>query len=241
VLATLHLPRHFYQQDIKSALSENVFFNCVSCSQARSFADVLPQVPVVQNGIDYRHFTFSRDKRDYLVWMGRVCSEKGTHTAIEVARRSNMRLVIAGQVYPFKWHEEYYERKVRPYLDGRVWFAETPTFDQKVELLSKARALLLTSSVDETSSLVAMEAMACGTPVIALRTGAFPEIVKDHLTGFVVDSAEQMADCIARVRQISPLDCRLRVERAFSAARMADRYEALYQQVIAAHPLAQAA
>ena len=242
VLATLHLPRTFYPtEEIGNLISDNVVFNCVSQSQARSFWDVLPRVDVVQNGIAYREFPFAPKKREYLLWMGRICPEKGTHIAIEVARRANMPLVIAGQVYPFRWHEEYYEREVRPHLDGRVWFAETPMLERKLEMLSKARAVLLTSSVEETSSLVAMEAMACGTPVLALRRGAFPEIVADGFSGFVVDSKEEMVEAIGRVSEINPLDCRLRVEREFSAERMADEYEALYERVIAESVLPKAA
>ena len=241
VLATLHLPRSFYLQNVGKRYPENLTFNCVSRSQAATFQDVLPNVDVIRNGIAYRDFPYAHTKRDYLLWMGRICPEKGTHTAIEVARAANMPLVIAGQVYPFRWHQEYYEREVRPHLDGRVWFAETPTLERKLELLSKARAVLLTSTAQETSSLVAMEAMACGTPVIALRTGAFPEIVADGVTGFVVDSAEQMVRATERVKEINPLDCRLRVEREFSAARMADEYAALYERVIANNSVAKAA
>jgi glycosyltransferase involved in cell wall biosynthesis len=241
VLATLHLPRTFYPTGIGQRHPDNLVFNCVSRSQARSFSDVLPGIDVVQNGIAYREFPYSPKKRDYLLWMGRICPEKGTHVAIEVARRTNMPLVIAGQVYPFRWHEDYYEREVRPHLDGRVWFAETPTLERKLEMLSKARAVLLTSSAEETSSLVAMEAMACGTAVVAFRRGAFAEVVADGSTGFVVDSEEQMVEAIHRVGEINPLACRLRVEREFSAERMADEYEALYERVIAESVIPRAA
>lgn len=241
VLATLHLPRACYPTEIGRSHSDNLAFNCVSQSQAKSFSDVLSGVDVVQNGIAYREFPYAPKKRDYLLWMGRICPEKGTHVAIEVARRANMPLVIAGQVYPFRWHEEYYEREVRPHLDGRVWFAETPTLERKLEMLSKARAVLLTSSAEETSSLVAMEAMACGTPVVAFRRDAFAEVVADGVTGFVVDSEEEMVEAIGRVGEINPLECRVRVEREFAAERMADEYEALYKRVIGARSLARVA
>jgi glycosyltransferase involved in cell wall biosynthesis len=241
VLATLHLPRAFYPAGIGRSHPDNLVFNCVSQSQANSFSDVVPGVDVVRNGILYREFPYAHKKRDYLLWMGRICPEKGTHVAIEVAQRANMPLVIAGQVYPFRWHEEYYEREVRPHLDGHVWFAETPTLERKLEMLSKARAVLLTSSAEETSSLVAMEAMACGTPVIAFRRGAFGEVVDDGVTGFVVDSEEEMVEAIGRVSEINSLECRVRVEQEFSAERMADEYEALYERVIAESAVPKAA
>lgn len=241
ILATLHLPRAFYPGGIGRSHPGKLVFNCVSRSQANSFSDVLPGVDVVRNGIAYREFPYVQNKRDYLLWMGRICPEKGTHVAIEVARRAKMPLVIAGQVYPFRWHEEYYEREVRPHLDCRVWFAETPTLERKLEMLSKARAVLLTPSAEETSSLVAMEAMACGTPVVAFRRGAFAEVVADGVTGFVVDSEEQMVEAIGRVSEINPLECRVRVEREFSAERMADEYEVLYERVIAESAVPKAA
>ena len=88
-----------------------------------------------------------------------------------------MPLFIAGQVYPFSYHQQYFEREIRPSLGAGVSFVDSPLFSAKSHLLRNARALLLTSTAEETSSLVAMEAMACGTPVIAIRRGAFPEIV----------------------------------------------------------------
>ncbi len=101
-----------------------------------------------------------------------------------------------------------------------------------MELLRHARALLLTSTVEETSSLVAMEAMACGTPVVAFRRGAFPEIVADRETGFVVESPEEMTAALGKLDQISPEACRMRVERHFTASRMAQDYQETYRRVL---------
>jgi glycosyltransferase involved in cell wall biosynthesis len=113
-----------------------------------------------------------------------------------------------------------------------VRFVDTPLVLQKIELLRHARALLLTSTVEETSSLVAMEAMACGTPVVGFRRGAFPEIVADRETGFIVDTIEEMALAVRDVDSISPEKCRARVELHFSSSRMAREYEALYRRVL---------
>lgn len=234
ILATLHLPRSFYPDALFAASATNLFFNCVSESQAQTFAGLNNLLGVARNGIAVERFPFTSEKAGYLLWLGRICEEKGTHIAIEVASRAGLPLIIAGQVYPFSYHEQYYKRAVRPHLDGAlVRFIETPTFESKLELLSRARALLVPSLVAETSSLVAMEAMACGTPVIGFRRGGIPEVVEDGVTGFTVDTADEMAAAVMQVRSIDLRTCRRHVEANFSAARMADEYERLYEEVLA--------
>src|SRR4051794_25850813 len=235
VLATLHLPRHFYPGASFRNLAPNLYFNCVSKAQSQSFVNLPNVVSVVPNGIPVHEFPFEPEKQDFLLWMGRVCEEKGPHLAIEVAQRTGFPLVLAGQVYPFTYHELFYNAKVRPHLGGHnppICFLETPTLETKVRLLRNARALLVPSLVEETSSLVAMEAMACGTPVIGLRRGAIPEVVIDQLTGFIVNDAAEMADAVWRVGEINPHACRVHVETNHSASRMADQYEELYERVL---------
>jgi glycosyltransferase involved in cell wall biosynthesis len=244
ILATLHLPRSFYREEFfrdwvpqvrvppLDANLGNLYFNCVSQSQAKSFADLPNLLGIVENGIDVAEFPFREDKGEYLLWLGRICEEKGPHLAIAAAQSARMPLVLAGQVYPFRYHQDFYAREVRTHLNGRVRFVDTPTLEQKLKLLSRARALLLTSTAEETSSLVAMEAMGCGTPVVAFRRGAFPEVVADGQTGFVVDSTDEMAAALDDVNRISPQACRARVERQFSANRMAGEYEALYRRIL---------
>lgn len=235
VVATLHLPRSFYPSNAFEDLPPNLFFNCVSESQRKSFADLPNLVGVVRNGIAAERFPFSADKQGYLLWMGRVCEEKGPHLAIEVARQTGLPLILAGQVYPFSYHEQYYIREIRPYLgldDPTVCFMETPNLALKRRLLSGARAVLIPSMVEETSSLVAMEAMACGTPAVGFRRGAIPEVVVDGETGFVVDDLNEMVNAVWRTGEINPHACRAHVEAHYSAERMADDYEALYQRVV---------
>jgi glycosyltransferase involved in cell wall biosynthesis len=232
VIATLHLPRSFYREECFQRRAANLYFNCVSHSQARTFDEFSNLLPVVQNGIPVEQFPFTRDKDDYVLWLGRICEEKAPHLAMAAAQAAKLPIVIAGQIYPFRYHQNYFEREIRPHLNGRVRFVDTPLVLQKIELLRHARALLLTSTVEETSSLVAMEAMACGTPVIAFRRGAFPEIVADRETGFVVDTIEEMALALRDVDCISPEACRTRVEECFSASGMAREYEGLYRRVL---------
>jgi glycosyltransferase involved in cell wall biosynthesis len=235
VLATLHLPRSFYDEDWLRRSSQNLTFNCVSQSQARTFADRPNLIGVVRNGIAVEPFACSREKQNYLLWMGRICEEKAPHLAIAAAKRAGTPLILAGQVYPFSYHQEYFEREIRPSLGADVEFVDSPSFEQKIDLLRNARALLLTSTAEETSSLVAMEAMACGTPVIAMRRGAFPDVVAHGETGLIVDDVQEMASAVAGVSKIHPAACRRRVEEMFSSHRMGREYEAMYRRVLAEH------
>lgn len=235
VLATLHLPRHFYPSDAFNAVPRNVYFNCVSEAQAATFADLPNVIGIVPNGIQVSQFPFTAKKHGFLLWMGRICEEKGTHLAIEVAKQTGLPLVLAGQVYPFSYHQQYYNAQIRPHLGKSkpaISFFETPTIDKKIKLLAKARALLVPSLVDETSSLVAMEAMACGTPVIGFGRGAIPEVIIDRITGFIVRDAQEMAEVVWNVGEINPHACRVHVETSHSAERMAREYEQLYERVL---------
>lgn len=234
VLATLHLPRSFYPERLFRSIPSNVFFNCVSNSQARAFHDVPRMLGVVPNGIVLERFTFARKKKDYVLWLGRVCPEKAPHLAIDAAQRAGVPLVMAGQVYRFAWHEEYFEREIKPRLErggDQVTWIEQPSFEEKVALIAGARAILLSTQAPETSSLVAMEAAACGTPVIAFPHGAIPEIVRHGVTGYLVDDWKSMAHAIADVDALWPEDARQLAEQEFSSRRMAEGYERIYGEV----------
>ena len=231
VLGTLHLPRSFYREEWFKPAS-NLHLNCVSHSQARAFDGSADTLGVIPNGIAVEQFPFTRDKDDYVLWLGRICEEKAPHLAIAAAQHAGFSIVLAGQIYPFSYHQNYFEREIRPQLNGRVRFVDTPLALQKIELLRHARALLVTSTVEETSSLVAIEAMACGTPVIAFRRGALPEVVAHSKTGFIVDTIEEMAEALGHVQCILPDICRARVGKHFTASRMAREYEELYRRVL---------
>jgi glycosyltransferase involved in cell wall biosynthesis len=232
VLATLHLPRELYGPEAFAELSGNVYFHCVSQAQRREFMDLPRMLGVVRNGIAVERFAAACEgpgggKADYLLWLGRVCPEKAPHLAIAAAERAGLPIVLAGQVYPFSWHQQYWEREVKPRIDGRrVQWVPLPSFAEKTKLLRQARGLLVTSLVGETTSLVALEAMASGTGVIAFRRGALEEVVTQG-TGYLVDGVEEMAEACVRLGAIRAQDCRAWVAREYSAQAMADGYEKL--------------
>jgi glycosyltransferase involved in cell wall biosynthesis len=236
VLATLHLPRSFYPEHWFTRVPANLYFACVSKAQAKTFADIPKVTGVVQNGVQLEQFPYQPVKDEYLLWMGRICEEKAPHIAMDIAAQQGRPLVVAGKVYPFVYHQEYFKREVLPRLHKmgkNVTFVESPSLKQKIDLLRNARAVLLTSQVDETSSMVAMEAAACGTPVIAFRRGALPEIIRHGETGWLVRKEEQFAEAIHSLGDIRPRACRDHAQLSFSADRMLWDYLAKYEELAA--------
>jgi glycosyltransferase involved in cell wall biosynthesis len=241
VLATLHLPRSFYPVGSFDDVPENVSFNCVSASQACSFADLDALAGAVPNGIaldcfansDGAHATSGIHSRDGLLWLGRICEEKAPHLALKIAERAGMAITLAGQVYPFSYHQQYFAREVMPRLHDmpNARFISAPSAELKRRLLRESQALLITSLAEETSSLVAMEAAASGTPVVAFRKGAHAEIVREGVTGFLVEDSAEAALALQNIASIAPKACLRYAQENFSAVKMAERYFHLYERI----------
>jgi glycosyltransferase involved in cell wall biosynthesis len=195
-------------------------------------AEPMPSVHVVHHGIPTADYTFSDRKADYVAFLGRIAPCKGTHLAIEAARRAGVPLKIAGEVQPM--FRDYWENAVRPLVDGRnVEYVGEADHRMKCELLAGARALLFPIQWDEPFGLVMIEAMACGTPVLALRGGAVEEVVRDGVNGWICADTDAMARRVIDPH-IAAASCRAFVERAFSAERMADDYLRIYECVVEA-------
>jgi glycosyltransferase involved in cell wall biosynthesis len=229
-IATLHLPLDWYPQSIFER--GDLVLCCVSGSQARTAPNRL-RLPVVANGIEVVRYRADEKRAEYLLWLGRICPEKGTDAALRVAHRLDLPLMLAGPVHPFAYHQAYFKEKVEPLLDDKRLYIGPVALEQKIELLASARCTLIPSLAAETGSLVAMESIASGTPVIAFRSGALPEIVEHGVTGFVGDSEEEMAEAAGRVDAISPIACRECALRRFDSARMVADYVRLYEQLVA--------
>ncbi|MGC4066770.1 MAG: glycosyltransferase family 4 protein [Polyangiaceae bacterium] len=231
LLATLHLPPSFYPLEIFRESATSMVLNCVSESQHRSCPPCSRLVAPILNGIRISDFSPEYDKSDELLVLGRICPEKGYHLALDVARGLDLPLVLAGQVYPYPEHVRYFEEEIRPRLDERRRFLGPVGPAERAQLLASAKCVLVPSVVDETCSLVAMEALASATPVIAFRRGALPEVVSDGLTGYIVDDVAQMADAVGRLDALDPKACRRIAVERFSAERMVRAYLRLYEGI----------
>jgi glycosyltransferase involved in cell wall biosynthesis len=191
---------------------------------------------VIHNAVDVARYRFSPAVAADapLVFLGRIEAIKGPHLAIDIARRSGRRLVIAGNVSPE--HQGYFDQHVRPLIDGyRVEYIGPVDDSQKSELLSSAAALLMPILWEEPFGIVMAEALACGTPVVGLRRGAVPEVVDEGVTGFVRDTPDELVDAVAAVAGLDRPACRRAAEQRFSAEMLVDAHEALYRDVLKGH------
>jgi glycosyltransferase involved in cell wall biosynthesis len=232
ILATLHLPPSWYPREIFRLSRPNTYFHCVSASQRRCCCRSSLLLPTIPNGVEVDRFAAPRPKRNFALALGRICPEKGFHVALEAARMARTDLLLAGEVFPYEDHERYFRDEIKPRLDGRRKFIGPVGFARKIRLLNEARCLLVPSTVQETSSLVAMEAMACGTPVIAFPAGALADIVQHGRTGFLVRNTSQMADAIRKAGELSPDACRSLARAQYSSARMIERYFETYERIV---------
>jgi glycosyltransferase involved in cell wall biosynthesis len=234
VVVSLHLPLSWYETEaLRSSAGSYKTLVCVSKAQARSAPSGIRMDHVIPNGINLERFNPARKKGNYVVALGRICPEKGFHLTLDAAERAGVELILAGKVFAYPEHQSYFDSIIRPRLGRNARFIGAVGGARKARLLAGARCLLVPSLVPETSSLVAMEAIASGTPVIAWRSGALPEIVNDEQTGFLVSSVEQMSDSISRVESIDPSSCRVEAERRFSSEKMIADYLNLYRSILA--------
>jgi glycosyltransferase involved in cell wall biosynthesis len=190
----------------------------------------MPCKHVVHHGIPLADYTFSEEKDDYVAFLGRMAPCKGPHLAIEAARLAGVRLKLAGEVQPV--FREYWDQQVRPGIDGeQIEYVGEADHATKNALLSRARALLFPIEWEEPFGLVMIEAMACGTPVLAFAGGSVEEIVHDGINGWICNDVAEMASRIASV-DVEPAACREFVESRFSVARMTDRYLQVYERAL---------
>jgi glycosyltransferase involved in cell wall biosynthesis len=196
-------------------------------------------VSTIYHGIPIDEYTFRPEPGRYLAFLGRVSPDKGVDTAIRVAINSGWPIRIAARMpLPYKDNPEvrrdwqYYENEVQPLLQGpNVELIGQVADAQKDEFLGNAAALLFPIRWPEPFGLVMVEALACGTPVLALRAGSVPEIIQDGVTGFVRDTEEELTEALQRLGEIDRARCRAEVEGRFSAACMAEQYEQLYTRL----------
>ena len=203
----------------------------ISTAQRAPLAPLgVPWAATVYHGLPIERYAYAAEGPGYLAFLGRLAPEKQPDLAIEIARRAGIPLKVAAKIDAVD--REYFERTIEPLLDDPlVEFLGEIGDDQKSAFLGGARALLFPIDWPEPFGLVMIEAMACGTPVIARPCGSVPEIVIDGRTGFLASSLIELTDAVKRIDDIDRAACRRHVEERFSVGRMAKDYEAVYRRL----------
>ncbi|MBG6068203.1 glycosyltransferase family 4 protein [Micromonospora ureilytica] len=192
-------------------------------------APELDYVATVYHGVDVGGLPFTSQAGPGLAAFGRIHRDKGTHTAIEIARRAGRPLTICGIVQD----EQYFAEQVAPHIDGdQVVFLGSVGPRRRAEVLGDSTALLHPIDFDEPFGLSVVESMVCGTPVVAYRRGSMPEVVDEGVTGFLVSTVDQAVEAITRVGGLDRVECRERALKRFSADRMVTDYLAVYDQLV---------
>lgn len=231
VLATLHLPLDCYRAGDLKPKRARTFLNGVSRHQFARTSAVTELVAAIENGVEVPPGDGAARKGSFVLAMGRICPEKGFHLALDAAKAAGVPMLLAGQVFSYPEHRRYFDEAIRPRLDrSRRWIGPV-TGRRKWRLLARARCLLAPSLIAETASLVAREALAAGTPVIAFPSGALADTVEEGRTGFLVADTDEMTRAIAAIASIDPAACRKAARERFSAQRMVREYFDLYARL----------
>ena len=212
-------------------VAPNVGLISISLNQRRPKPE-LPWAANVPNAVDLSLYPCKPHRGDYLLFLGRMSPDKGAHRAIAVARETGIPLKMAGKKQDPK-EVEYFAEYVEPHLVDGIEYLGEVTHGEKVELLQNARATLFPIEWEEPFGLVMIESMACGTPVIATRWGAVPEVIEDGRSGIVVDKYRDMPAALEQADALDPIECRRYVEEWFAPERMVANYVEAYEQAIA--------
>jgi glycosyltransferase involved in cell wall biosynthesis len=229
---TLHGP---FDEDARRFYAMHGRKGCIVAISRSQLDDAPPEMGngrVVHNPIDVDEWPFCPDKDDYVLWIGRMSPDKGPHRAIAAARAAGVRLVLAGPVQPGQ--EQFFAEEVEPHLNGDAEYVGEADAQAKRELYQRARGLLMPIRWPEPFGLVMVEALACGTPVIAFPEGSAPEVVEDGRCGFVVDDEDAMAAAVERLGEIDPAECRRSCKERFGVAAVVERYEEVYRAAASA-------
>ena len=224
---TIHHP---YNADLNRLYEEysDTHYAAISHDQASWLESIGPEV--IHHGLDMDLYRFREEKQPYLSFLGRICPIKGTHVAIEIAKRAGIPLKIAGEIQPI--YQGYFDSKIRPHLDGRnVEFVGEADAALKNELLGNSMGMLFPIQWAEPFGMVMVEAMACGTPVIAFAGGAVAEVVSNGISGRICENIEEAVHTVTHER-FRPRQVRNWAEEKFSVERMADDYLRYYNDIL---------
>ena len=235
VVFTMHFPYPLSQkrQGRHLVLQKYSDLNYISISDSqRKGGENLNWLKTIYNGINMKPYTFHKQPGSYLVWLGKFNPDKGVKEAIDVSKRSGMKLLLAGKIDSLEKEDyQYYQEVVKPQIDGKSveYIGEVGDYE-KNDLLGNAYAFLNPIKWNEPFGLVMIEAMATGTPVISFSEGAAPEIITKN-TGFLVKDIEEMASRVDEVHTIDREKCRKHIEKRFSSDVMVKNYEHIYTQL----------
>jgi glycosyltransferase involved in cell wall biosynthesis len=233
VVTTNHNPFAGQFRTLFGLVAGQVPIIAISEHHARS-ASPLPIESVIYHGVVPEEFPLGSGSGGYALFLGRMSPAKGAHRALSIARAAGVRLVLAGKMHTDA-EIAYFEAEIRPHLGPGAEYVGEVGGREKLALLGEASFLLNPIAWDEPFGMVMVEALACGTPVLALCFGAAPEIVTDGLTGFVTTTTEDLVAAICRVGELDRSACRRAVEERFSAARMTEAHVALYRRLYSRH------
>ena len=206
----------------------------ISISNDQRVPDLdLNYLATVYNGIDPQNYPYTESPSadPYLAFLGRISPEKGPHNAIEIAKRTGWKLIMAGKIDVVD--QDFYQEKVEPFIDGeQIVFLGEVDHQQKLDLISNAATTLFPITWPEPFGLVMIESMCTGTPVLGTAIGSVPEVIKDNVSGFVCESIDDMVEKIPVVTQLSRQDCHQYVIDHFTIEKMVDGYEAAYNKLL---------
>jgi len=184
----------------------------------------------IYHGVDTNLFPYNLKPKDYILYLGRVTEDKGVHLAIEAAKRAGVQLIIAGKTYST---EGYWHAMIESNIDGKtVRYVGEQSMEGKIELIQNAKALIFPTQCNEVFGYVMIEAMSCGTPVIAWNNGSVPEVIKHGVSGFIVNSVDEMVTAINSINEIDRANCRQRAVDLFSIEKMVSGYERVYNKAL---------
>ena len=227
------LPRHGELNKENASMYEKLdksHFITISDAQ-RNLAPHLKYTSTVYNGLSMQHYPFSNTNKGYLLAVGRFAPEKGIHNEITIAQKLNMPLIIAAKLED--QYKEYFETKIKPFLNDKIRWVGEVTEKQRNVLMSRALCFLHPLEWEEPFGLTLIEAMACGTPVVAFNRGSMPEIIQHGKNGFLTNNITEMIEAVKNIKTITRSYCRSYALQNFSAKKMAQDYERVYTSILA--------
>lgn len=208
---------------------QNISYVAISHAQTIPLPN-LPYAGIVHNGLAMDTYPFSEEHDNYLLYVGRIAMEKGVHHAIDVAQYLHMPLIMAAKVDPVDM--PYFHEYIEPRLTEDIrWIGEV-TDEERNTLMSRALCFLHPVNFREPFGLTLIEAMACGCPIVAFKRGSIPEVIKNGITGFVVEDVDEMILAVAKIDQIKREACRAHSLANFNAKKMTDGYEKMYEKIL---------